>query len=204
MCHLETCGTYKKAERDYEEFTYPPLISPTSSMPVNDDGQTNMASSSESSNKWLNNTNIQKFTDCISIRQIAEVKRCLARWVYADNIPFRVVESNFFKQFVTVLRPAFAHHISSRYELSTPLLNHTHYEEIKARVSSFTRDVEYMSLISDGWSNIRGDSVINFVLTTPQPVFYKSINASGDSDTGDISSHSLRNFIKRFYFQVNL
>jgi len=125
-----------------------------------------------------------KFIDSMTTKQIAETKLQMARFFYAENIPFSMVESSFFKDFMGTLRPAFANHIPSRYELSTPLLNGT-YEEMKTKVSSYMNDVEKVCLVSDGWSNVRGDSIINFVFTTPRPIFYKSINATGESHTGE-------------------
>jgi len=37
----------------------------------------------------------------------------------------------------------------------------------------------------DGWSNIRNESIINFVITTPKPVFYKSLTTLTERHTGD-------------------
>lgn len=125
-----------------------------------------------------------KFIDSMTTKQIAESKLQLAKFFYAENIPFSVVESNFFKDFLGSLRPAFTNHIPSRYELSTSLLSDT-YDEMKMKVNAYMNDVEKVCLVSDGWSNVRGDSIINFVLTSPRPIFYKSINATGDSHTGD-------------------
>jgi hypothetical protein len=59
-----------------------------------------------------------------------------------------------------------------------------HYEKVKSRVAVYSNNVEFVALVSDGWSNIRGDSIINFVVTTPQPIFLKASNVTGDSHTG--------------------
>ncbi|KAF2884886.1 hypothetical protein ILUMI_21305 [Ignelater luminosus] len=36
----------------------------------------------------------------------------------------------------------------------------------------------------DGWSNIRNASIINFIVTTPQPVFYKTVSTEEHRHTG--------------------
>lgn len=36
----------------------------------------------------------------------------------------------------------------------------------------------------DGWSNVRNESIINFV-TSPKPVFYKSLQTLTQSHTGN-------------------
>ena len=62
---------------------------------------------------------------------------------------------------------------------------------------SYTKNALAICLISDGWSNVRGDSVINFVLTTPRPIFHKSIIATGVSHTGDFIGEQLCNVIEQ-------
>ncbi|KAE9521289.1 hypothetical protein AGLY_018308 [Aphis glycines] len=37
----------------------------------------------------------------------------------------------------------------------------------------------------DGWINIRNESIINFVVTTPKPIFYKSLPTGVDRHTGE-------------------
>lgn len=144
------------------------------SLPVKKDGSCSLKSS---------NNSIIRFTDTISSKQVEKAKKALALWMYAENVPFSMVDSSFFQDFVASLRPAFNHFMPSAYELGTPLLN-DHYNNLKSRVLSIVNDVDFVCIISDGWSNIRGDSIINFMLTTPHPIFLKCINATGDSHTG--------------------
>ena len=40
------------------------------------------------------------------------------------------------------------------------------------------------SIISDGWSNVRGQGIINYIISTPQPVFYKSTDTRDNRHTG--------------------
>ena len=126
----------------------------------------------------------------MNAKQIADAKQQLCRMFYSENIPFHLIESPFFRDFISTLRPAFINHLPSRYEISNPLLN-TSYEEMKKKVSSFMKNVEKICLVTDGWSNIRGDSIINFVFTTPRPIFHKSINATRDSHTGKFIGEEL-------------
>lgn len=170
MPNTSDCSTSRPSESD-TDVSVPALLSyPSSSTPT---------------------LSLTRFVDLISSKQITESREALARWIYVDNLPFSVVESNFFKKFIETLRPAFINHIPSRYEIANPLLNKI-YNEMKCKVSSLTESVGEVCLISDGWSNIRGDSVINFVITTPQPIFLKSINATGDSHTGSCNLHLLQ------------
>ncbi|KAF0751841.1 DUF659 domain-containing protein [Aphis craccivora] len=37
----------------------------------------------------------------------------------------------------------------------------------------------------DGWINIRNESIVNFVITTPKPILYKSLATGVDRHTGE-------------------
>jgi len=42
-----------------------------------------------------------------------------------------------------------------------------------------------LTLVSDGWSNIRNDGIIGFVVCTPEPIFYKSVPMGSERHTGE-------------------
>jgi hypothetical protein len=44
---------------------------------------------------------------------------------------------------------------------------------------------EHLTLVSDGWTNIRKENLVNIVVKAPNhsPIFYKSINTSGNPQT---------------------
>jgi hypothetical protein len=39
-------------------------------------------------------------------------------------------------------------------------------------------------IISDGWLNFCGQGIINYIISTPQPVFYKSTDTRDNRHTG--------------------
>lgn len=47
------------------------------------------------------------------------------------------------------------------------------------------KDAQGLTLTSDGWTNLKGDHIVNFVIKAPdqKPVFYKSIDTTGISQT---------------------
>jgi hypothetical protein len=45
-----------------------------------------------------------------------------------------------------------------------------------------TEKAECIAIISDGWSNVHGQGIINNIISTPQPVFYKSTNRRGETE----------------------
>ena len=55
-----------------------------------------------------------------------------------------------------------------------------------------------LSLVIDGWTNIRNESILDIIICTPKPIFYKSI------PTG-ITSHSaedLLNYVKPIFGEL--
>ena len=47
-------------------------------------------------------------------------------------------------------------------------------------------------IISDGWLNVRGQGIINYIISTPQPVFYKSTDTRDNRHTGLYISDELK------------
>ncbi|KAL7839650.1 hypothetical protein SRHO_G00263080 [Serrasalmus rhombeus] len=63
---------------------------------------------------------------------------------------------------------------------------------MQAKVIDTIHGADCISGISDGWSNIRGQGIINFIVTTLQPVFYKSIDTKDDWHTGTYIGEQLK------------
>ncbi|KAM7309798.1 uncharacterized protein ISCGN_006783 [Ixodes scapularis] len=92
--------------------------------------------------------------------------------MYSANTPFSLAENEHWQAAFKMLGPSYTP--PSRYLLSRPLLD-AEYERVKSHVEESLKDATCITLLTDGWTNIRGESVINFVVATPQPVFYTSI-----------------------------
>ncbi|CAG8822804.1 7725_t:CDS:1, partial [Gigaspora rosea] len=72
--------------------------------------------------------------------------------------------------------------VLSRYHLSNILLNQE-YVKIKQLIESILNKSEYLCITSDGWSNIHRLPVINYMITTPSPFFYKAIFTGEEQHT---------------------
>lgn len=55
-----------------------------------------------------------------------------------------------------------------------------------------------MGLTCDGWTNVKGDSIINFIVTTPEPLFLKSIDTKSNRHTGIYMKDIIVNVLKDF------
>lgn len=49
------------------------------------------------------------------------------------------------------------------------------------KLNQFLTGSNDLTLITDGWTNTRGDHIVNFLVKSPtqRPMFYKSINTTG-------------------------
>jgi Protein of unknown function (DUF 659)/hAT family C-terminal dimerisation region len=96
----------------------------------------------------------------------------LARAIYATAAPLSMVENPYWQTLFQKLRPVYK--LPSKFQVSNTLL-----ENECDRVKKYTNDLiltsDCLGLMCDGWTNLRNESIINFVVTTPQPVFYKSL-----------------------------
>ncbi|KUF85867.1 hypothetical protein AM588_10001023 [Phytophthora nicotianae] len=98
---------------------------------------------------------------------------------YATGIPFRVVEDPFF-------RAMFDYELPSRRQLAGSLLDRT-YERDKQLAIEALKGKGNLALVTDGWSNTSGDSIINFMFVNPRcpAVFWKSVCTAAEEHSGE-------------------
>ena len=65
------------------------------------------------------------------------------------------------KSFNNAIRPAYV--VSSRYKVSEPLLD-SEYDKIEVETVATIAASDSVGLMCDGWSNIRNEPIINFVV----------------------------------------
>ena len=111
-----------------------------------------------------------------------EIDTKLARAFYASGIPLATIENPFFIQALHKINPEY--HPPSRKVLSTSLLE-KEYKQISSDIKKQINDANYICLTSDGWTNIHQESIINFMVTTPQPIFWKALETQENSHTGE-------------------
>ena len=93
-----------------------------------------------------------------------------------------MVENPHWKSFFNAIRPAYV--VPSRYKISEPLLE-SEYDEIKVETVATIAATDSVGLMCDGWSNIRNEPIIYFVVSQPKPIFWKSFLTDLQSHTGE-------------------
>jgi len=109
-----------------------------------------------------------------------ELDTKLANFFFRTGISLRLVESEAFKDLIRTLNPAYEKWIPSAKTLSGPLLDQK-YAKCLTALEEILKSSGNLTLISDGWTNVRGDHIVNFCIKAPteKPFFYTSINTSG-------------------------
>jgi len=111
-----------------------------------------------------------------------EIDTAIARAFYASGIPLATIENPFIIQALHKINPEY--HPPSRKSLSTTLLE-KEYKQVSADMKKQIKNSNYICLTSDGWTNIHQQPIINFMITTPQPIFWKALESKENSHTGE-------------------
>jgi hypothetical protein len=96
---------------------------------------------------------------------------CLAQAVYATGSHLMLTCNVYWKRFLNVLSPAYTP--PTRQVLSTHLLD-AEFNRVQAKVKQIIVKSDCIAIISDGWSNVHGQGIINYIIFTPQPVFSRA------------------------------
>lgn len=122
------------------------------------------------------------YLDAIPPAEREILNKLFSRALFSSNIALSAISDNthwinFFKR----IRPYFQ--VPSRKLLGGPLLDEE-YTEVKKMCDEKIDDSNYLSIQIDGWSNIRNEAILNFIICTPSPVFYKTLATRSVSHTG--------------------
>lgn len=118
----------------------------------------------------------------------------MARAVYATNVPLGIYENPYWVKALMLMRPKYDP--PSRYRVSNGLLN-TEYQKTQQTVMEKINNASVLTLITDGWTDCNGVSLMNIILCTPEPVFYKAIDTKDNPHTGDYIAEVLADAIYR-------
>ncbi|KAL7836599.1 hypothetical protein AOLI_G00278830 [Acnodon oligacanthus] len=99
----------------------------------------------------------------------------------------------YWKRFFNILRPAYIP--PTRHALSTHLLD-DEFNRVQTKVTDTIHTTDCISVISNGWPNIRGQGINHFMVTTLQPVFYKSIDTKDNQHKGTYIGEQLKGVVK--------
>lgn len=138
-----------------------------------------------------NSSGLFDYWDSMDEHSQRNADECFARAVYATGSPLTLPSNVYWQRFFNILRPAY--NPPTAHALSTHLLDEE-FERVQATVKQTITKAESISVISKGWSNVQG--AINYIVTTPQPVYYKSSDTSEHRHTGAFIAEELKKVIE--------
>lgn len=124
-----------------------------------------------------------------------EVEDLLAKAIFSGNIAFEWIENPYLVKTFEKLGVTF--NLPNRKQLSTTILERV-FTECDNFTASKLENADYVSIVIDGWQNIRGLGVINIIICTPEPIFYKSFETADEHVTGIYIQEELGDVIKDF------
>jgi hypothetical protein len=127
---------------------------------------------------------LNNFVDRLSQEGLEQLKDAYGQLFYRTGIPFQVAESKAMLKLVTLLKPTFAKCLPNAKELGGVMLNRE-YLRLKELAAAMIHTCTSYSIVTDGWSNIRNEHLVNYVLLIPgsKPFFLKSISTAGIPQT---------------------
>ena len=150
-----------------------------------------ICSSNQNIQSTLNNskqTKLTSFIDKCYQNEKEEIDAILARMIFGLGLPLSLVEAPAFIEFCKKLRPSYE--LPSRRIISERLLN-KEFENTQKSVKQLVNDAKFVSIATDGWTNLRNEPIVNFIITTPKPVFWKAIETKEASHTSQFISESI-------------
>ena len=97
-----------------------------------------------------------------------QLNQALAKAILISGSPLSLVEHPLWISFFKEIRPSYT--LPTRKRISCTCLD-AEFNSVQSEIKEELHNSKNLHLQCDGWSNIRNESIINFVVTTPEPRF---------------------------------
>lgn len=173
--------------------------------PEKDLSHGNQSNDSQNSNTEndLQNLNCSQCT--LSDEKIKDIHKKFANFFFRTGVSLRLADSAAFKDFVKSLNASYAAKMPTSKHLSGSLLDNQ-FKECSSLLDDILTSSKHLTLITDGWTNIRGDHIVNFCIKAPdqKPFFYSSINTSGISQNSQAVANAIIEVIEKLGSMLQL
>lgn len=121
-----------------------------------------------------------------------ELDAAIANFFIRSGIAFRIADSMAWRKMISLLNPNYAITMPTSRTISGQLLD-KQYEESSNKVNKILAETEGLILTSDGWTNIRNEHEVNFVVKAPNhpAIFYDAIDTSGIPQNAESISEAI-------------
>ncbi|KAL4113799.1 hypothetical protein QTP88_017372 [Uroleucon formosanum] len=141
----------------------------------------------------VKNQSLLKFVDTMKGGEKDHLDELLSRAIFTSATPFSIVENQNWLKFFKTLRPTY--NPPSRKTISTTLLE-KEYLRTYIKVYENILEAKVYAVQLDGWSNIRNESIMNIIVTTPKPFIFKSIDCGSNRHTAEYISAEISSVIE--------
>jgi len=191
--HLEDCKKFKLIHGNLNEEEEDDEIQAISSV----SGQPGVSQNSKTANQQSDavtvktQTGLKSFIDSISLDLKTAADEALARAAFATAIPLCTFQHPLWIKAFSILRPAYKP--PTAYNLGGKLLQNE-YERIMTETHQKINEAASLAIMTDSWTNIKGESIVNFMISTPKPMFLKSLKRE-NKETGEFIAFHLKEII---------
>lgn len=119
-----------------------------------------------------------------------------AKAIFVSGTPLSIVEHPLWIQVFEKLQPNFK--MPSRKALSTKYLEKV-YKQMRLKLDEELNACNYLHLQCDGWSNLRNEGIINFLISKPQPAYVKSLNTETNAHTSEYLSQEIEKVMRMYW-----
>lgn len=125
-----------------------------------------------------------------------EIDEAIADFFFRTGVSFSVLDSSKFTKLVQLLNPEYGAVMPKSRTLSGVTLNRA-FETAKLKVDKKIRDAKCVSICSDGFTNIRGDHMVNSLVKIPTApsLLLNVINMSGQIQNASAIAQTLTHAI---------
>lgn len=122
---------------------------------------------------------MMNYVDILTDADEKEIDLKMAIFFFRTAQSFRTIEAQSFRDMVIKLRPSMTDRVKSASTLRGPMLDKVYGIVKKETVDKIAESKSFI-VISDGWTNVNKQHIINFIVQIPskKPFFYKSVNTS--------------------------
>lgn len=123
------------------------------------------------------------------------MNEALARAVFVSGTPLNIVQHPLWIEFFKRLRPSFVP--PTRRVLSSSLLENE-YSKVNSDLCDAIANAPNLNLQCDGWSNIRNEAIINFVISKPQPLFVEFLETKTNNHSAEFIAGEMAKVIDKY------
>lgn len=143
-------------------------------------------------------TLLTAFVDHMDEKSNEMLNQQLAKAIFVSGSPFSLVEHPLWIDFFKKIRPSYC--LPSRFRLASTYLD-AQYSEMQCEVKRQLSEAKHLHLQCDGWSNIRNESIINFVISKPQPLFVDFVMSKENKHEASYLAQQIERVMKDHGFE---